>query len=71
MTVTRIWTREEEAAATSEDSQKSDHESFVNGEEEEEEDSTLDREKRKRDIADWIGWPSEPTSRNKDEEAEG
>ena len=71
MIVTRKGTSEAAAAATAKEFQKSDHESVANGKEEEEEDSTLDREKRERDIADWIGRPREPPSRNEDEEAEG
>ena len=70
MTVTRKGTREAAAVATSEEFQKSDHKIVVNGKEEEEEDSTSDREKRKRNIADCIGRPSKPPSRNKDEGAE-
>ena len=31
----------------------------------------MDSEKRDRDIADWIGLPRKPPSRNEDEEAEG
>ena len=46
---------------------KSNHKSVANGEEVEEDDSTLDSERRKRDIADWIGRPREPSSSNEDE----
>ena len=31
----------------------------------------MDSKKRERDIADWIGRPYKPPSRNEDEEAEG
>ena len=71
MTVTQKGIKEVAAASTAEEFQKYYQESVANGEEEKEEDSTLDREKRERDIADWIGRPVEPPSRNEDEEAEG
>ena len=71
MTVTRKRKREAAASATAEEFLKYDHKSVANGEEVEEDDSTSDSEKRKRDIADWIGRPREPPLRNKDEEAEG
>ena len=69
MTVTRKGTREAAAAATTKEFQKCDHKSVANGKKEEEEDSTLDSEKRQRDIEDWISRPREPPLRNKDEEA--
>ena len=58
------------AAATAKEIQKSNHESVADGEEEDEEEYTSDSKKRKREIAEWIGRPCEPPSRNKDKEAE-
>ena len=71
MTVTQKRTREVSAAATAKQLQSFDHESITNSKEEDEEDSTLDNEKRQRDIADWISQPREPPSINEDKEGEG
>ena len=71
MTVTQKGIKEVAAASTAEEFQKYYQESVANGKEEKEEASTLDREKRERDIADWIGRPWKPPSSSKDKEAEG
>ena len=70
MTVRRKETREAAAEATAKEFLKFYHKSVANGKELEEDDSTLDSEKRKRDIADWFGKPYEPHSISKDKEAE-
>ena len=73
MTKTQKVTRAAAAAmatATAKEFLKFDHESVVDGKEVEEDDASLGKEKRKRDIADWIGRPCKPPSSNKYEEAE-
>ena len=71
MTLTRKGRRATAAEATTEQFLKFDHKSVAEGEEVEEDDATSDSEKRKRDIADWIGGPCKTPSSNKDKESEG
>ena len=66
MTLKRKVTRA--ATATAEEFLQSYHASIANVKEVEEDDETLDSEKRKIDIADWICQPRKPPSSNEDKE---
>ena len=68
MTLTRKGTRAAAAGVTTEDILDSDPETVASGETEKEYKQDLEGKKRDKSIAERIGQPFKPTSRNKDEE---
>ena len=65
MTLTQKGTRAE--AATAEDILESELKSIARSKKEKEDDENLEIKKRKKAIAEWIGRPLKPPSRNEDE----
>ena len=65
MTLTQKGTRAE--AATAEDILESEPKSIARSKKEKEDDENLEIKKRKKAIAEWIGRPLKPPSRNEDE----
>ena len=67
MTLTRKGTRAAAAAATAKYILESDSGTIASGKKEKEDDENLEIKKRKKAIAEWIGRPLKPPSRNEDE----
>ena len=70
MTLTRKGAKAAEAVATSKYILESDQGTVASGEKEKEDGENLESKKRDKSIAEWIGRPFKPPSRNEDEEDE-
>ena len=70
MTLTQKGSRAATVAAMAEDILESDPETFASGKKEKDDDENSEIKKRDKAIAEWIGQPFKPPSRNKDKEDE-